>query len=77
MGPSLVGPTLLVGPSPWGRKELDMTERLHFTSLHDPTMPLLNINSEETIIEKDKCTPMFIATLFTTRTGISVEYNNS
>ena len=20
--------------SPWGRKELDMTERLHFTSLH-------------------------------------------
>ena len=24
----------LVGYSPWGRKELDMTERLHFTSLH-------------------------------------------
>jgi len=22
-----------VGYSPWGRKELDMTERLHFTSL--------------------------------------------
>ena len=23
----------LVGYSPWGRKELDMTEQLHFTSL--------------------------------------------
>ena len=28
------GPRSLVGCSPWGRKELDMTERLHFTSLH-------------------------------------------
>ena len=24
----------LVGYSPWGHKELDTTERLHFTSLH-------------------------------------------
>ena len=24
----------LVGYSPWGRKESDTTERLHFTSLH-------------------------------------------
>ena len=24
----------LVGYSPWGRKELDMTEQFHFTSLH-------------------------------------------
>ena len=23
-----------VGYSPWGRKELDMTEQVHFTSLH-------------------------------------------
>jgi len=44
---------------------------------YDPTMPLLNINSEETIIEKDTCTPMFTAILFTTRTGILVEYKNS
>ena len=28
------GPRSLVGYSPWGRKELDMTEQLHFTSLH-------------------------------------------
>ena len=28
------GRRILVGYSPWGRKELDMTEQLHFTSLH-------------------------------------------
>ena len=28
------GPRSLVGYNPWGRKELDTTERLHFTSLH-------------------------------------------
>ena len=27
------GQRSLVGYSPWGRKESDMTERLHFTSL--------------------------------------------
>ena len=30
-----------------------------------PTIPLLGIHPEKTIIEKDTCTPMFIATLFT------------
>ena len=29
-----LGPRSLVGYSPWGRKESDTTERLHFTSLH-------------------------------------------
>ena len=29
------GPRSLVGYSPWGCKELDTTERLHFTLLHD------------------------------------------
>ena len=28
------GPRSLGGYSPWGHKESDMTERLHFTSLH-------------------------------------------
>ena len=28
------GQRSLVGYSPWGRKESDMTERFHFTSLH-------------------------------------------
>ena len=32
---------------------------------YDPTIPLLAINPEETKIEKDTCTPMFIAALFT------------
>ena len=33
---------------------------------YDPTIPLLGIYPEETIIEKDICIPMFIVALFTT-----------
>ena len=33
---------------------------------YNPAIPLLGIYPEETIIEKDTCTPMFIAALFTT-----------
>ena len=32
---------------------------------YDATIPLLGIYPEKTIIEKDTCTPMFIAALFT------------
>ena len=32
---------------------------------YDPAIPLLGIHSEKTIIERDTCTPMFIAALFT------------
>ena len=32
---------------------------------YDPAIPLLGIYPEEIKIEKDKCTPLFIATLFT------------
>ena len=32
---------------------------------YDPAIPLLSIHSEETRIEKDMCTPVFIAALFT------------
>ena len=32
---------------------------------HDPAIPLLGIYLEKTIIQKDTCTPMFIAALFT------------
>ena len=36
---------------------------------YDPAIPLLDIYPEKTIIQKDTCTPMFIAALFTiTRT---------
>ena len=30
----------------------------------DPAIPLLGIHTKETKIERDKCTPMFIAALF-------------
>ena len=32
---------------------------------YDPAIPLLGIYTEETRIERDTCTPMFIAALFT------------
>ena len=32
---------------------------------YDPAVPLLDIYPEKTIIQKDTCTPMFIAALFT------------
>ena len=32
---------------------------------YNPAMPLLGIYPDKTIIQKDKCTPMFIAALFT------------
>ena len=32
---------------------------------YDPAIPLLDIHTEETRIERDICTPMFIAALFT------------
>ena len=32
---------------------------------YDPTIPLLGIHTEETRIERDTCTPMFIAAQFT------------
>ena len=37
-----------------------------FRSLpYDPAIPLLGIYSEKTIVQKDTCTPVFIAALFT------------
>ena len=33
---------------------------------YDPAIPLLGIYPDKTIIQKDTCTPMFIAALFTT-----------
>ena len=33
---------------------------------YDPATPLLGIYVDKTIIQKDTCTPMFIAALFTT-----------
>ena len=40
-------------------------KKLRIKLPYDPTIPLLGIYLEETIIEKDTCTPVFIAALFT------------
>ena len=48
----------------WGRIESDMTEAMQQQQQHDPVILLLGIYAEKTIIQKDTCTPMFIAELF-------------
>ena len=42
-----------------------LKKKLGVTLSYDPTIPPLGIYSEKTIIEKDVCTPMFTAALFT------------
>ena len=39
-------------------------KKLEIELPYDPTIPLLGIHTEESRIERDICTPMFIATLF-------------
>ena len=39
-------------------------KKLEIELPYDPAIPLLDIHTEETSIERDTCTPMFIATLF-------------
>ena len=39
-------------------------KKLEIKLPYDPAIPLLGINTKETRIERDMCTPMFIATLF-------------
>ena len=40
-------------------------KKLEIELPYDPAIPLLGIHTEETRIERDTCTPMFIAALFT------------
>ena len=40
-------------------------KKLEIELPYDPAIPLLGIYTEETRIERDTCTPMFIAALFT------------
>ena len=40
-------------------------KKLEIELPYDPAIPLLGIHTEETRIESDTCTPMFIAALFT------------
>ena len=39
-------------------------KKLQIELPYDPAIPLLGIHTEETRIERDTCTPMFIAVLF-------------
>ena len=47
------------------RTEWRFLKKLEIELLHDPAIPLLGIHTKETRIERDTCTPMFIAALFT------------
>ena len=42
-----------------------LLKKLEIELSYDPEIPLLGIHTEETRIERDMCTPMFITTLFT------------
>ena len=39
-------------------------KKLEIELPHDPEIPLLGIHTEETGIERDTCTPVFVAALF-------------
>ena len=51
--------------SHYGGRDGDSLKELGLKLPYDLTIPLLGINPKETIIEKDTCTPIFIAALFT------------
>ena len=60
--------TLLVGRQtnkPLWRTEWRFLKKLHMELPYDPETPLLGIHTEETRIERDTCTPMFIPAPFT------------
>ena len=42
----------------------EIPKKLEMELPYDPAIPLLGIHTEETRIERDTCTPMFIAALF-------------
>ena len=50
---------------PLWRTVLSFLKKLKIELPYDPAIPLLGIYLEKTIIQKDTCTPMFIAALFT------------
>ena len=51
-------------PSPTEYKRLFYTSVSLLLLPYDPAIPLLGIHTEETRIERDTCTPMFIPALF-------------
>ena len=53
----------LVGRRLWGHTESDTTEVIQ-QQQHDPAIPIRGTHPDETIIQKDTCTPIFIGALF-------------
>ena len=51
---------------PLGRIVWRVLKKLKIQLPYDPAIPLLGIYLEKTTIQKDTCTPVFIAALFTT-----------
>ena len=49
----------------WKTVWRDSLKKLGIKPPYDPAIPLLGIYPEETKIEKDTCTPLFIAALYT------------
>ena len=47
------------------KKQSLFLKKLQTELPYDPAIPLLDIYPEKTIIQKDTCTPMFTAALFT------------
>ena len=54
----------LVVYSHYGEQCGDSLKKLEIELPYDPAIPLLGIHNEETRIERDTCTPMFITALF-------------
>ena len=50
---------------PLWRRVWRFLKKLKIELLYDPAVPLLGIYPEKTIIQKESCTTMFIAALFT------------
>ena len=48
----------------WGTVWRFLKKKLEIELPYDPAIPLLGIHTEETRIERDSCTPVFIAVLF-------------
>ena len=62
-------PTLLVGmqtSTATMENSVEIPQKMEIELPYDPGIPLLGIHTEETKIERDTCTPMFIAALFIT-----------
>ena len=52
---------------------MEFLKKLKIQLPYDPAIPLLGIYPEKTITQKDTCTPMFIAALFTIGHGSNLD----